>query len=40
MYVTFPFLSLNVQMEYSQVNNKSCVDLKIENTCITDTELM
>lgn len=40
MYVTFLFLSLNVQMEYWEVNNKSLVGFKIENTCITDTDLM
>ena len=40
MYVTFLFLSLNVQMEYWEVNNKSLVGFQIENTCITDTDLM
>ena len=39
MYVTFLFLSLNVQMEYWEVNNKSLVGFKTENTCITDTDL-
>ena len=36
----YMFLSLNVQMEYWEVNNKSLVGFKIENTCITDTDLM
>lgn len=40
MYVTFLFLSLNVQMEYWEVNNKSLVGFQIENTCITDTDLI